>query len=282
MSGSRASAQASSRIYGIDFTSRPTRRKPITCVETQLVGDRLVYAGLQRWSEFADFESFLDSPGPWVAGMDFPFGQARRFVENIGWPDSWTGYAATVSSMTRPEFRELLDDYRRDRAPGDKEHKRVTDALTGAVSSQKLYGVPVALMFYEGVPRLLNSAVSIPLLRPTDDSRVALESYPGKLARDLVGRTPYKQDVRDKQTDSQAEARKKLFEALASGAAGVEVEAPSRLADDPMGDELDALLCAVQAAVASRRPGFGIPDSADALEGWIAGTSADPGYGVPE
>ena len=26
------------RIYGIDFTSRPTRRKPITCLECRLDG----------------------------------------------------------------------------------------------------------------------------------------------------------------------------------------------------------------------------------------------------
>lgn len=29
------------KIYGIDFTSRPSRRKPITCLECRLVGDFL-------------------------------------------------------------------------------------------------------------------------------------------------------------------------------------------------------------------------------------------------
>ena len=255
----------------------------MTCLEAEFDGETLHYVGLERWTDFSSFETFLASDGPWVAGMDFPFGQARRFVENIGWPDSWTGYAGLVSGLSRPDFRTLLDDYRRDRAPGDKEHKRDTDALTGAVSSQKLYGVPVALMFYEGVPRLLASSVSIPLLRPTPDSRVALESYPGKLARDLIGRRAYKQDVRDKQTDEQSQARHDLLAALTRGEAGIDVSAPTSLADDPMADELDALLCAVQAAVATTRPGYGIPPTADPLEGWIAGTSVDAAsQGVPE
>ncbi len=255
----------------------------MTCLEAELRARSLHYVGLQRWADFAEFERFLASEGPWVAGLDFPFGQARRFVENIGWPQSWPEYAAEVARLSRPEFRDLLDNYRKDRDPGDKEHKRETDALTGAVSSQKLYGVPVALMFYEGVPRLLDSTVSIPLLRPTSDSRTALESYPGKLARDLIGRRPYKQDVRDKQTAAQTEARRDLLEALTSGAAGIAVKAPASLADDPMADELDALLCAVQAAIAMTRPGFGIPETADPLEGWIAGTSVDdPAQGVPE
>ncbi|MES9967114.1 MAG: hypothetical protein ABW074_07580, partial [Sedimenticola sp.] len=50
------------------------------------------------------------------------------------------------------------------------------------------------------------------------------------------------------------------------------------LVDDPKGDGLDALLCAVQAAWAwSRRDrGYGIPDDVDRLEGWIT----DPALAV--
>jgi hypothetical protein len=41
--------------------------------------------------------------------------------------------------------------------------------------------------------------------------------------------------------------------------------------DDPMGDTLDALLCAIQAAWAytQREHGYGIPATCDPLEGWI-------------
>jgi hypothetical protein len=50
------------------------------------------------------------------------------------------------------------------------------------------------------------------------------------------------------------------------------VEAPHSLADDPTGDQIDALLCAVQASWAwtQRSNGFGAPVECDDLEGWIA------------
>lgn len=55
---------------------------------------------------------------------------------------------------------------------------------------------------------------------------------------------------------------------------GLRVEAPLTLADEPGGDHLDALLCAIQAGWAwtQRKFGFGGPRSPDPLEGW----SADP------
>ncbi len=261
------------RVFGIDFTSRPTARKPITCVEARLDGRGLEFLALHEWTSFDQFDEFLVSPGPWVAGCDFPFGQARRFIENIGWHSTWAGYVQHVGGLSRPAFRTALDDYRRDRAPGDKEHRRETDVRCGAVSSQKLYGVPVALMFYEGAPRLLASGVHVPPLNEGDSQRVALEAYPGVLARRLVGRRPYKQDTKDKQSKKQLEARKDMLSALRTSAdtLGLSVEAPDVLADDPQGDHLDALLCAVQAAWSVQQPDWGIPEDVDRLEGWIVG-----------
>ena len=53
---------------------------------------------------------------------------------------------------------------------------------------------------------------------------------------------------------------------------GLLVEAPASLADDPGGDQLDALLCAIQAAWAWTMRGerYGAAQDTDALEGWIA------------
>ena len=53
---------------------------------------------------------------------------------------------------------------------------------------------------------------------------------------------------------------------------GLAVCAPMEFADDPCGDQLDALLCAIQAGWAwtKRNNGFGLPDRVDPLEGWIA------------
>ena len=267
------------RIYGIDFTSRPTPRKPITCMECTLADGHLRVGGLREWRRFEEFEAGLRRPGAWIAGMDFPFGQSRRFIDNIGWPDNWAGYVAHVATMQRSEFRAALDDYRRDRPAGDKEHRRACDIACGAISPQKLYGVPVGLMFYEGAPRLLDAGVTIPGVHPGDPQRVAVEAYPGVLARYLIGKRSYKQDTRAKQTTEQHRARGDILRRLDSDALrqryGLTIDASPallELADDPSGDRIDALLCCVQAAWAwmQRARGFGVPDTLDALEGWIA------------
>jgi hypothetical protein len=55
-----------------------------------------------------------------------------------------------------------LEVYRSHRPFGDKEHRRKTDIAASSISPQKLYGVPVGLMFFEGAPRLVKSGVTIP------------------------------------------------------------------------------------------------------------------------
>jgi hypothetical protein len=264
------------RIYGIDFTSRPKRSKPITCICCHLEGTTLHAGELQEWASFQDFEHALTQPGPWIAGIDFPFGQSRTFIENIGWPQSWSGYVAHVASMDRNTFRKALDDYRAPRRDGDKEHQRQSDIKAGSISPQKLYGVPVGLMFYEGAPRLLNSGVTIAHIYKGDPQRIAVEAYPGILARTLIGRRSYKQDTKSKQTSDQLKARQEMLHKITHGALqqshGLSVNAAQDLANDPGADHLDALLCAIQAAWAwtNKDKNFGAPINLDPLEGWIA------------
>jgi hypothetical protein len=264
------------KIYGIDFTSSPSRKKPITCLECRLSGSHLAAGDLSEWPTFEGFEALLREPGPWIAGIDFPFGQARRFIETIGWPQSWQGYVCHAASLGRDEFVDTLNEYRANRKPGDKEHKRHTDKLAGSISPQKLYGVPVAKMFYEGAPRLVAADVTVPGLQQGDPLRIVVEAYPGLLARYLIGKTSYKNDTKAKQTTALHEARKKIMGSVEDGALeteyGISTNAPYSLADDPTGDSLDALLCAIQAAWAwtKRHEGYGEPVNTDDLEGWIA------------
>jgi len=264
------------KIYGIDFTSRPRRGKPITCAACTLRDACLLLDELLLWSDFAGFEAALQRPGLWVAGIDFPFGQARRLIRDLGWPATWDGYVAHVAGLGRAGFRAALDAYRAGQPPGDKEHRRAADRVAGAISPQKLYGTPVGLMFFEGAPRLSAAGVTIPGLQAGDPERIVVEAYPGVLARALIGRRSYKQDTRAKRTSGQAQARRDLLSALRgptfADAYGIAVEAPPDLAEDPSGDRLDALLCAIQAAWAwtQRDQGFGLPEHVDPLEGWIA------------
>ena len=273
------------KVYGIDFTSRPSRRKPITCIKCELAGCSLKAIGVEKLCSFGEFEKILQTDGPWVAGLDFPFGLPRRFIKNMSWPLSWADYIDDkVKPLDRMDWRKKLDDYRRQRSYGDKEHRRDTDIAAGSVSPQKLYGVPVGLMFFEGAPRLRDSNAFIPGLQEEGDpKRVVVEAYPGVAARSLIGRRGYKNDQKSKQTDEQADARRDILNSLKNCTVkelyGFKVEADNQLSgcliEDPMGDQLDALSCAVQAAWAwlNRENNYGSPAPIDGTEGWIADPS---------
>ena len=58
----------------------------------------------------------------------------------------------------------------------------------------------------------------------------------------------------------------------------VRENAIERLQEAIDGDRLDAVLCLMQAAWASQRPGHGLPAGVDPLEGWIV--SAEPAQGT--
>ena len=264
------------KVYGIDFTSKPSPKKPITGLACELDNDVLQAKTFLTWNTFEDFENMLRQPGPWIAGIDFPFGQSRRFIENIGWPRDWGQYVRHAASLGKEKFIEELEDYKRNRPDGDKEHKRQTDTLAGSISPQKLYGVPVAKMFFEGAPRLVEAGVTVPGLQAGDPQRIVVEAYPGVLARALIGKRGYKNDLKRKQSQTQQAARQDIFFALTNGAAkarfGVDIQASPTLVDDPTGDALDTLLCAIQAAWTwtLRQGNFGMPENMDPLEGWIA------------
>ena len=122
-------------VRGMDFTSSPSRRKPITCANCELSEQELVVLGFSDLSSFDQFEKLIGSSGQWIAGLDFPFGQSRTLVKNLGWPDIWEGYVRLIASMSRPEFLTVLECYRSPRSKGDKEHFRKTDI--GARSTRR-------------------------------------------------------------------------------------------------------------------------------------------------
>jgi len=109
---------------------------------------------------------------------------------------------------------------------------------------------------------------------------VALEAYPGLLARELLGRRSYKSDERARQTPERFIARKDLLTALEDGRTrlGLQLRLShaqrDALAQDASGDSLDAVLCLLQAAWGAGRHAagdalYGLPAELDRLEGWI-------------
>src|SRR5215207_940572 len=93
------------RIYGLDFTSTPSRRKPLVALLCTLEDDVLRVEGSEEITDFAGFEDFLGRPGPWVCGMDFPFGQPRSLVAALGWPGSWKATWERSQSSRRRSSR---------------------------------------------------------------------------------------------------------------------------------------------------------------------------------
>ena len=120
-------------------------------------------------------------------------------------------------------------------------HRRCDTAEPGVSSASPLQTrcVPVGFMFFEGVSRLPHAGVTLPQMHAGDPARAeivrTLEAGHTRLTLQLCV-TP---------------AQRK------------------RLLADPAGDWLDAVLCLVQAAWASRRADFGLPLAVDPVEGWI-------------
>jgi hypothetical protein len=72
-------------VFGLDFTSAPTRRKPITVAACLLSGCCLQVQECAALVTFADFEGMLARPGPWIGACDFPFGQPLKLLQNLNW-----------------------------------------------------------------------------------------------------------------------------------------------------------------------------------------------------
>lgn len=267
------------KIFGLDFTSAPSPKKPISSAMCFLHDHRLQLQASLQLSSFAEFEELLCSPGPWLAALDFPFGQPRKLLSDLAWPQTWEGYMQVVATMGKEKFEETLTRYREGRSKGDKQHLRATDRRARACSPMMLHRVPVGKMFFQGATRLSASDVSVLPCRPTGASRIVIEGYPALVARRFAGKCSYKSDECSKQTAERETVRKHMLSALRSqellNSYGLTLELSDSMAatiiQDPKGDSLDALLCAVQAAWAytQRDNGYGIAPDCDKDEGCI-------------
>lgn len=266
------------RIYGLDFTSAPARRKPLVALGCTFKDNALRVENDETLTSFGAFEGWLETSGPWVCGMDFPFGQPRDLVRAQGWPGDWSGYVGEVAGLGKEGFENAIRADMAARPPGSKWRYRLADKRSGSSSAMMLFRVPVGKMFFQGAPRLLTSGVSVEPCRPNRNSRVAVEAYPALVARSILGRASYKRDgVPD--TAERRAARERLVAGLEKpslrDAYGFVVTLgkawKDRFVEEPGADALDSLLCAVQAAwaYARRDKGWGIPPECDRDEGWI-------------
>jgi hypothetical protein len=263
------------QLIGVDFTSAPTSRKPITVALGSVHGHRVKLQRIDALPDFRGFEALLRLPGPWVGAFDFPFGLPRELIGALGWPREWCVLIGHYAALSRTQIRDTFAAFCAGRPVGGKFAHRACDIPAGSSPSMKWVNPPVAYMLHAGVPRLIDAGVHLPTLHDGDASRVALEAYPGLLARELIGTRSYKSDTPAKQTPERLIARKDLLDALEQGRTrlGLRVHLShaqrDSLAADASGDRLDALLCLLQAAWATQQPDWGLPADVDPLEGWI-------------
>lgn len=262
-------------LLGVDFTSAPSRRKPITAARGWREGQVVYVEALEALDSLNEFAEFLAQPGPWVGAFDFPFGLPRELVDTLSWPRDWATCMSHFASQPRERLREQFAAFCAGRPAGAKFAHRACDVPAGSSPSMKWVNPPVAWMMHAGVPRLREAGVTLAGLQRGDPQRVALEGYPGLLAREVLGRRSYKSDTLASQTPERLQARDDLLNALEHGRTrlGLHLALLSSqrhiLREDPRGDRLDAVLCLMQAAWAVDRPRHGLPEQVDPLEGWI-------------
>ena len=278
-----AEPEAAAPLAGVDFSSAPRRGKPIVWA-----WGRWQRPGLLRLERFEentspeDFAQALARPGPWLAAFDLPFGLPRELVETLAWPGDWAACMTHYAGLSRAQIAATFAAFCDARPEGAKFAHRACDGPAGSSPSMKWVNPPVAFMLHAGVPALRAAGVHLPGLAGGDPARVALEGYPGMVARALIGRRSYKSDTRAQQTADRLIARKDLVDALEQGRwRGLRVKLThaqrDELVADAQGDRLDAALCLLLAAWADTQPGHGMPAQVDALEGWIV---AADGHGA--
>lgn len=271
-------------LLGCDFSSSPSRRKCIVVAWGRRDRSRVRLERLERLSSLESLSHCLQAEPQWLGGFDLPFGLPRELVETLGWPTAWESCVRHFASLDRADIRERFRAFCDARPAGSKFAHRATDIPAGSSPSMKWVNPPVAFMLHAGVPLLLDVGAYFPGLQLPSMAkpRVALEAYPGLLAREVLGRRSYKSDDRAAQTPERLVARKDLLNALELGQTrlGLRIQLShaqrDALVDDVSGDSLDAALCLMQAAWAEQQhanghAGYGLPDSMDPLEGWIVG-----------
>jgi Protein of unknown function (DUF429) len=277
------------QVIGCDFSSSPSKRKPIVFALGTSDKGRVQLAQLDRVETLDGFSTWLTAHTDWIGGFDLPFGLPRELVEHLHWPTDWAQCMRHYAALSREDVRSTFKAFCDARPAGGKFAHRATDVPAGSSPSMKWVNPPVAYMLHAGVPRLLDAGVHLPMLHAgaTADKdaagqprRVALEAYPGLLAREILKARSYKSDDKAKQTPDRLIARKDLITALEMGQTRLKLRLKlshaqhDTLVGDASGDSLDAVLCMLQAAWAkgqhdAGKARYGLPKKVDALEGWI-------------
>ena len=107
-------------LIGCDFSSSPSRRKPIVMAAGSVLKGRVLLAGLERLESLDSFEHWLRRERHWLGAFDFPFGLPRELVVQLDWPMRWPELIGHYAALSRPEIRNTFADFCAARPAGKK------------------------------------------------------------------------------------------------------------------------------------------------------------------
>ena len=128
-------------------------------------------------------------------------------------PLNWHHYVSLFENMSIEEFISHIKIYRDKQPKGKKYHLREIDKLAKSCSPMMIDYTPVGRMFFKGAPILKRSGAYIPIHQNKTDSRCRLivEGYPALITRRIIGKIPYKSDIKSKQTSAQKNTRAEIM-----------------------------------------------------------------------
>jgi hypothetical protein len=199
-------------VYGLDFTSSPSRKaatgdsaKWLTLAQCRLTGSSLKVESLTRLNaensnDFREYEAWLKKPGEWIAGIDFSFGMPVAAIEHFGWLNhkatgTWEDYIRCLCEQNNDmkAFEETIESWVYPNEiseagnPIKVQPKRIADQLAHSQSPLKVNDNPhPGKMFFRGCKALVDSQVTIPPLRYFSDIQprsVVIEAYPRLVAQ---------------------------------------------------------------------------------------------------
>jgi len=276
------------KVFGLDFTSAPSEKKPLVCVHGYgRSKSELEISKLETWTDFEGFEEFLSRNGPWIAGFDFPFGLPISFLKDNNLPLDWNNYVSSLARFSKKEIEQQVQEFKNKQPKGLKDLPRITDSIHQAQSPLKTVNPPLIKMFYEGAKRLANAGVSVIPFHHPKDNRIAFETYPALLSRLFTG--TYKSDSTSSNIEQLKESRQKILDGVLSDyllknlgfSLKIEEEIKKQIIEDNTGDSLDSVLCCIQAywSFLQGWPNFGINSKnhfAVKSEGWIVSPHLPP------
>ena len=168
-------------LIGCDFSSSPSKRKPIVLALGQARQGRVQLQALQTFDTLSAFVDWLAQPADWVGGFDLPFGLPRELVETLGWPTDWAACMDHYCALERSDIREQFAAFCNARPVGGKFAHRAADRPAGSSPSMKWVNPPVAWMMHAGVPLLRAAQWTLPGMCEGRPDRVALEAATGAL-----------------------------------------------------------------------------------------------------